>query len=254
MIKRGGYLEKLFVRLRRGTEQLDYGREVIARWAGEYANGFDSATIAVLDIGLATGTDLLNIKGNLVNRNVRLFGIECYEPNIEEAKQNGITVYPINIEAEAVPAADGEFDIIVANQIMEHTKEIFWIFGEISRVLKKGGIAIIGIPNLASLHNRIILLFGEQPTSIEMLAPHVRGITKPSFIRFITADGYFRVVEVKGSNFFGFRPRVSSVLSKLFPTFSTVLFFLIQRTNKEGNFGAVLESRFFETPYFGGGG
>ena len=108
----------------------------------------------------------------------------------------------------------------------------------------------MGIPNLASLHNRIILLFGEQPTSIEMLSAHVRGITKPSFTRFITADGYFHLIDVKGSNFYPFPPCISRVLSKLFPTLSTALFLLIQRTNKEGNFTDVLKSRFFETPYF----
>lgn len=198
------------------------------------------------------GTDLLKIKASLPGRKVSLFGIECYEPNVEKARQNNIIVFQIDIEREQVPKSNESFDVIIANQIIEHTKEIFWVFGEVSRVLKKGGIAIIGIPNLASLHNRILLFFGEQPTCIEPLSAHVRGFTKPGFERFITADGYFRVLDMKGSNFYPFSPRISRVLSKLFPALSVSLFFLIQRTGEEGSFVNVLESRFFETPYFKG--
>ena len=98
----------------------------------------------------------------------------------------------------------------------------------------------------------MILLFGEQPTCIEPLSAHVRGFTKPAFERFVTADGYFRILEVKGTNFYPFPPRLSKVLSELFPTLAVSLFYLIQRTDKEGNFVDVLKSRFFETPYFRG--
>jgi len=45
----------------------------------------------------------------------------------------------VNIENESIPVSEGYFDIVIVNQIVEHMKEIFWIFGEISRVLKKGG-------------------------------------------------------------------------------------------------------------------
>ncbi len=254
MIGRDGFLGKVFDKLKHGTEYLNYGRHIVASWGIKYAGMSNNQDIKILDIGMGEGTDLLSIKRALPNMNVNLFGVEYYQPNAEKAKQNGINVYPINIENESVPTSDGYFDIVMANQVIEHTKEIFWIFGEISRVLKKGGVAIVGVPNLASLHNRIALLFGEQPTSIELLSAHVRGFTRPSFTRFITADGYFRILDIKGSNFYPFPPRVSKVLSRLLPTFSTALFFLIQRTDKEGNFIDVLDSRFFETPYFRGTG
>ena len=37
---------------------------------------------------------------------------------------------------------------------------------EFSRVLKVGGQIIVGLPNLAALHRRILLLLGKQPTCI----------------------------------------------------------------------------------------
>jgi hypothetical protein len=45
---------------------------------------------------------------------------------------------------------------------------------------------------------------------------------------------------------------MSKVLSKFFPTLSVGLFILRERTAKDGKFIEVLESRFYETPYFKG--
>jgi len=143
-------------------------------------------------------------------------------------------------------------DLIVANQIIEHTKEIFWIFSEIVRVLKPGGACIVGVPNLASFHNRIALLLGMQPTTIELLGPHVRGITAPSFKNFITYGNYFQVSATTGANFYPFPSPMGTYLAKTFPALSVCLFFILIRTGKNGSFLEVLDDNFYETPFFRG--
>jgi SAM-dependent methyltransferase len=105
------------------------------------------------------------------------------------------------------PFDDGSFDIIIANQILEHTIELFWIFHEITRVLKKGGgKLIIGVPNLASLHNRFLLSIGRQPTSIKSASAHIRGFTKPDMVCFVNTcwPGGYKLVKWGGSNFYPF--------------------------------------------------
>ena len=244
----------LLSRLKHGTEGLNYGRDIVLTWSVESARRLSLDTITILDIGVGKGVDLLNVKSALaaIPKQVELLGVECYEPNVQLARTNGITVFSVNIEYEAIPLQAGSIDLLIANQIVEHTKELFWIFSEISRVLKPGGQAIVGVPNLASLHNRIMLLLGEQPSSIELLGPHVRGFTRPAFTRFITCEDFFEVKEVKGSNFYPFPPTASKVLSKAMPTLSVGLFFLIERSHKKGCFIEILDSRFYETPYFRG--
>ena len=54
------------------------------------------------------------------------------------------------------------------------------------------------------------------------------------------------------ANFCPFPPSIANFLSKLFPTFSEALFFLVRRQNKKVNFIQVLDTRFHETPYFKG--
>lgn len=247
-------MSKMRDRLRRfveGSYHLNYGREIVVAWARDYIEGNAGRKIRILDVGAGRGEDLVNIR-KATGGDVDLYGIECDPANAERGRERGIVVIHADIERDAIPAPDGSFDIVVANQILEHTKEIFWIFSEVSRVLREGGICVVGFPNLAAWHNRALLLFGLQPTCIEMLGAHVRGITRGAFKEFATCDGYFECLDMRGSNFYPFPPPLSVPLSRIFPSLSVCLFFLLRRTARAGEFIDVLSTRHFETPFFRG--
>ena len=245
-------LRTFFTKIKKEWEYLNWGRAVVITLAKQYVSDEPNCTLRILDLGSGRGDDLLNLQKAFHPREIALFGVESHLPYAQLCREKGIHVIPANIEHETLPLDDRSMDLVVANQIIEHTKEIFWIFSEISRVLKPGGIVIVGVPNLASLHNRLLLMAGKQPTSIELLGPHVRGITKGSFKNFIMSDGYFEFLRVQGSNFYPFPAVVSKGLARLFPTLSVSLFFCCRRTSKEGRFIDVLKTRFYETEFFKG--
>ncbi len=247
-------MRKFLLKLKAGTEELNYGREVLANYMLEISAG--KKHLRILDIGLGAGKDLVNIRRQCLAANpqlkIELYGLECYPPNVEAAKKQDIQVFPVNIETHRFPFENEYFDVVLSNQTLEHVKEVYWIFSEISRVLKPQGYVLSGVPNLASFHNRVALFFGLQPTSIQVLGPHVRGYTAPGFIEFVETDGYFINQAVKGSNFYPFPPLISRPLSRAFPLLSVGIFFKTQRTSKPGVFINVLKTRFFETPFFAG--
>ena len=78
--------------------------------------------------------------------------------------ERGIEPITVNIERQSLPLEKETADLIIANQILEHTKEIYWINHEIFRVLKVGGYLYLGVPNILSFHNRILGIFGVHPT------------------------------------------------------------------------------------------
>jgi SAM-dependent methyltransferase len=240
-------IRRTLFRLKSGTEHLNYGREIVATWIVDYCKTLDGQP-HLLDLGLGMATDLLTIR-DWVGRDLALFGVDSYDPHIARAIEHNIAVVELNIEQDTLPYEDEFFDVVIANQVLEHTKEIFFIFSEVSRVLKKGGIFVVGVPNLASLHNRVALLFGLQPPAIEILGPHVRGFTRASMWRFAGCDGFFVVEEFAGSNFYPFPPPLSQILAKLLPNLAVGSFYLLKRTEKPGTFSEVLQERFFETPY-----
>lgn len=243
---------RLIKKLKRNTEYLNYGRDRIIQFVNDYIKegNKENVLVRVLDIGCGTGVDTLNVKQ--VIKNGEFFGVETHKPYIDILESKAIRVASVNIENEKLPFDDGFFDIVMANQIIEHTKEIFWIISEVARVLKPGGIFIIGVPNLASLHNRVLLLLGKQPSSIRPLSAHVRGFTRGGMKECVEYGKFFHMEKFKGSNFYPFPSYIARPLSTFFPGLSVGIFFVFKRTNKEGNYllGSGIEE--FETNYFKG--
>ncbi|MCS7123237.1 MAG: class I SAM-dependent methyltransferase [Candidatus Aenigmarchaeota archaeon] len=214
------YLKKLV------DTNLNYGRHIIKEFANliqVYEN--------VLDIGAGIGEDLTIYKKTCDGAS--LFALDFEEKNVKQLLEKGICAYKIDIERQKFPFNDEFFDVINANQILEHTKEIFWILHEVSRVLKIGGYLVIGVPNLASLHNRILLLLGKQPTCIKNTSAHVRGFTKGDIIELLNIfEGGYDIIKFKGSNFYPFPSKVANFLSRIFPELSVSIFLSAKKRKK----------------------
>lgn len=203
---------------------LNYGRHLVERYL-ELSLPYQS----VLDLGAGVGDDLMLAKR--VNPHATLYAIEVYTEYALKLMRKDIAVHSTNIENELLPFKDESINVIIANQVLEHTKEIFWIFHEISRVLTVGGKIIIGVPNLASLHNRLLLMLGFQPTSIKINSAHIRGFTKKDFLNFLQCcfPGGYQLKAFGGSNFYPFPPVIAMPLARLFPTMAWGIFFVFEK-------------------------
>jgi len=208
---------------------LNYGRHQIKRFllaAGQYRT--------VIDLGAGQGDDLMLAQS--VNLQADIHAVEVYPDYATRLVEKGIRVHNLNIEKDRLPFPDGAVDVVIANQILEHVKELFWIFHEITRVLPLGGKVILGVPNLAALHNRILLAFGRQPSPLKNNSAHIRGYTKRDLIKFLEScfPGGYKLKAFGGSNFYPFPPVVARPLAKLFPNMAWGIFFMFekQRTYK----------------------
>jgi ubiquinone/menaquinone biosynthesis C-methylase UbiE len=202
---------------------LNYGRHVIKDMTVSIGK-----VSSCLDIGAGSGNDLLIVKS--LNPECELHAIESYAPNIERLRSHNILVEHCNFEETKLPYADGSLDYIISNQVFEHTKEIFWIMSEISRTLKVGGHLLIGVPNLASLHNRFLLLMGRQPTCIQNHSAHIRGFTKNDLMHFVDIfPGGYKLKDYRGSNFYPFSPAIAFPLGNTFPGMAWANFLLFKK-------------------------
>ncbi len=259
-------LRSFFTKLKSGTEHLNYGREIIRDWGADLhgealsRQTVPSGAFRILDLGCGHGTDLKNVRSEIDDRRpgsilpVELHGVESYPPYVADCRKAGIRTYALDIERDRYPGGEARFDVVIANQILEHTKELFWIFAEVARILKPGGVFLAGVPNLASLHNRLLLLFGQQPTPIQSMSAHVRGFTKPDMRRFAETGGFFRLERFGGSNFYPFPEGLARPLARLFPTLAWGSFYQLRRTERaDGSFLDCLsgDDNFLETPYYG---
>ena len=141
-------------------------------------------------------------------------GIEFFQAPAEAAAARGIRVARLDLERDRFPHADGTFDVVVVNQVLEHLKNIWLPLAEMYRVLRVGGLLVASVPNLASLHNRVLLAAGVQPTSIRVRGPHVRGYTVREFRNLLALGGVLRVEGVRGVGLHPLPPRLAAPLAR----------------------------------------
>jgi Methyltransferase domain len=118
--------------------------------------------------------------------------------------------HQVDTEAAAFPAADGDFDLVIWNRNLVTVKNLGAALREVRRVLRPGGVFVVAVPNLAALHNRLLLLAGRQPTTLHIgNGDHVRGFATGSMTGFLTRDLDFELLQVSGV---GLAPLSTAVL------------------------------------------
>jgi SAM-dependent methyltransferase len=186
----------------------------------------------VADLGAGSGRDLGTVRR--IHPRAKLTAVESGSDYARGLAGKVDEVRVFNIERDRLPLEDCQADLIIANQILEHTKEVFWIFHEVFRSLKVGGHFLFGVPNVCSLHNRLLMLAGRQPTQHKLCSAHVRPFSKADTLAFLNAcigDGY-ELTEFRGAQFYPFPARLSRLLAGAFPTYAFTIFFLIRKTGE----------------------
>lgn len=123
----------------------------------------------VLDLGCRTGAVTQHF---LVGNDV--VGIDVDTDALERAQARGISTVWGDVE-EALPFDDESFDVVVAGEILEHTRFPDNVVAEIARVLKPDGVLVGSVPNAYRLKNRLTFFAGrppeQDPTHLRMFSP-----------------------------------------------------------------------------------
>ncbi len=160
----------------------------------------------------------------------RAYGIEVFQDPASRAATRGVSVAVKDLERDQFPWPDQSMDLVVCNQVFEHLKNVWLPMSEIARVLRTGGHLVFSVPNLASLHNRVLLAVGAQPTSIRTFGPHVRGFTLGQTRAFLCEGGVFRVRRIGAAGFYPFPATWARTLAALFPGAAHTSILWVQKT------------------------
>ena len=102
------------------------------------------------------------------------WGVETVEHRAQAAEARGIHIARVDLNVR-LPFDDGHFDIVHANQLLEHLHSTDDFLREVHRLIKPGGYAVLSTNNLASWHNVISLVFGMQPPPMHVSSEVIVG-------------------------------------------------------------------------------
>jgi SAM-dependent methyltransferase len=122
-------------------------------------------SVHALDVGCDDGAWTEVVRRKLAIPPQQLSGLEIVAERAELARARGFAVRTGDLD-ESWPFEDRSFDIVHANQVIEHVKRLDHFVQETRRVLRPGGHAIVCTENLASWHNVAALALGYQPFSL----------------------------------------------------------------------------------------
>src|SRR3989338_4977888 len=144
---------------------------------GNILRRFDLGNKKVLDVGCSYGEHLANFGAGSV-------GLTISAEEAEYGKAQGLDIRLGNIEGEVVQI-EGQFDVIFANNILEHLFSPHHFLVEIKNYLAPEGLLILGVPCVPRF------------TSLTILAKF-RGSLAASHINFFTRYSLVKTVERAG--------------------------------------------------------
>jgi len=126
----------------------------------------------MLDLGCKDGTTTLRFAEAAGAR--EMWGVEYVDEYRELARDKGIQCVPGDLNlAWQVP--DGEFDLVLSSQSIEHMHNTRQYVEECFRCLKPGGQLLVLTENLSSWSNVGALVFGWQPFSCTSMNGWILG-------------------------------------------------------------------------------
>ena len=145
----------------------------------------------------------------------------------------------VDAEVAAFPAADGDFDLVIWNRELVTVKNLGPALQEVRRVLRPGGVLVVAVPNLAALHNRLLLLAGRQPTTLHIgKGDHVRGFAFRPMTGYLTRDLDFELLRVSGV---GLAPVSAAVLPGLLRAISHTVVWTLRKPIGDDR-GSIMDS------------
>lgn len=151
----------------------------------------------ILDVGCGYGF----ISGALTKTN-KVYGLDISSKLLKFSSKLGLVTKKWDIR-KGLPFKSNFFNIILANEILEHVFDTDTLLSEIKRVLKKDGTLIVSVPNVCSLTSRVQVVLGRLPSYIEYRkdkpghrAGHIRGYNL-SAIKNQLLEHKFKIDDIK---------------------------------------------------------
>lgn len=173
-------------------------KDIIDNWSKAQS---DNVKLCMLDVGCGDGINLYGLR-RIISQcelNIDIYGLDYNALRLLRAQEVGGITGLIEGSIVDIPISSECIDIVLCNHVIEHVPDVMSALEQLYRILKPGGLAIIGVPNegclLANIRNYVV-----QP-SISKTTDHVHFFVKESLTTHLLKTG-FVVDKINTESFF----------------------------------------------------
>jgi SAM-dependent methyltransferase len=129
--------------------------EAISQWQKEQSGGKTSPR--VLDAGCGDGINILGLGQIAKHLGIapEIYGVDYNPLRVGRAGDMPGVREVIQARLDDLPYADGFFDVVLCNHVLEHIAEDGPVVRSLRRITAHGGLLIVGVPNEGCLMGRI---------------------------------------------------------------------------------------------------
>jgi SAM-dependent methyltransferase len=208
------------------------------------------ARARVLDLGCFNGAFTAELGASA--RATELTGVEWLPHHAAAARERGIEVIEADLN-EPLPFADESFDLIHANQLIEHLRGTDRFLREVGRVCAPDGRIVLATNNLSSWHNVGALALGLQPLPnhvsdevhvgnpldprrglrhADLGQTHLRVFTARALRELAQAHG-LRVTQTCMNGYYPLPPRLARIAARLDPLHAAFVVLELARADSD---------------------
>ena len=168
------------------------------RSAAEFISDFhrNRAKLKLLDVGSGEGY----LKFFCDFGQIDWHGIEIWEERFKICQELGYQMHRCNLDTEPLPFDNESFDVVVGSHVLEHLANRSFCLQEMGRVLKTGGMLILGVPIkpiILSHLVRFVYRFKPKGNGNTMYAFDIRSIKK-LLTHSLSTYGGFEIMDIRG--------------------------------------------------------
>ena len=157
--------------------------------------------VELLDVGVGDGVSRRYIEVHPGSEFISFHAADRYPKGFEYVYKNQLWQHNVIDAEQGLPQLESNrFDIVICEQVLEHLHNTEHAMTELSRVLRPGGLLIVGVPifphgphlirkHVVPLCDRI---FNRRPR------PHVQAFSKRSFLKLLTMNCDIDVCQTRG--------------------------------------------------------
>lgn len=136
--------------------------EIAVQAAKKIYSDLKQEKVRILDLGTGEGVNVQKLYDRLFIEKIPHEIVACdIDGNIFQANISTVTFHSIDLDKEY---SFGEFDIVIATEVIEHIENPYKFIRDSVRHLKHGGLLLVSSPNAANIYSIVKILFRGIPS------------------------------------------------------------------------------------------